>query len=214
MHAAITRCYSPIMGPWWEARAWRQQRMLSRSWKPLPSSICCCRVGLCAASRPSRWPTSNDAIPLADGHAAYRMGKPSWLLRRAQTWQPGVTHGGEEVFDERVAQHRPRAGVSGIRVGVRSRPARSGDGCKVQRALHEPALFHRRGDEACKQGMRFEGPRLQFRVELHADEPRVVGELDDLRQQAVRRHAAKAHAHFFQARAVARIDLVAVSMTL
>src|SRR5215467_13511323 len=115
----------------------------------------------------------------------------------------------------RMARPRSRAGPSlaswdGVRVG-----------CTVETetnegtfALHQPALFHRRGDEARKQGMRLEGPRLQFRVELHADKPGVVGQLDDLRQQAVRRHAAKAHAHVFQAPAVARIDLVAVAMTL
>ena len=39
--------------------------------------------------------------------------------------------------------------------------------------------------------MRFEGPRLQFGVELHADEPGVVRDLDDLRQQAVRAHAGE-----------------------
>src|SRR5262245_6163850 len=61
--------------------------------------------------------------------------------------------------------------------------------------------------------MRLEGARLQFRVELHADEPGVIGKFDDLGQQPVRRHPAKAHARRFQARTIARIDLVAVAMT-
>src|SRR5918992_3511224 len=54
---------------------------------------------------------------------------------------------------------------------------------------HQPALLHRRGDEALEQRMRVERARFQLGVELHANEPGVVGILDGLRQQTVRRHA-------------------------
>ena len=45
-----------------------------------------------------------------------------------------------------------------------------------------------------KQRMRFEGAGFQFRVELDADEPGVIGELDDFGQEAVRREAGEEHA--------------------
>jgi hypothetical protein len=39
--------------------------------------------------------------------------------------------------------------------------------------------------------VRVEGFALEFRVELDADEPGVVGALDDLRQGAIRAYAAE-----------------------
>ena len=42
--------------------------------------------------------------------------------------------------------------------------------------------------------MRLERPRFQLGMELHADEPGMILVLDDLRQDAVRRHAGEAHA--------------------
>ena len=41
--------------------------------------------------------------------------------------------------------------------------------------------------------MRPVGPRAELRVELARDEPRVVGELDDLDQPSIRRDAAEGH---------------------
>ncbi len=46
--------------------------------------------------------------------------------------------------------------------------------------------------------MRREGLRLQLGMELHADEPGMVRQLDDLRQRAVGRHAGEEQARRLQ----------------
>ena len=61
----------------------------------------------------------------------------------------------------------------------------------AQRPSHQPALRFRRRDEARKQRMRPKRARLEFGVELHADEPGVISELDRLGQKAVGRHAGE-----------------------
>ena len=58
---------------------------------------------------------------------------------------------------------------------------------RMRQFLHQTALLHRGADEGGKERVRLEGPRFQLRVELHADEPGMVGDLDDLRQEPVRR---------------------------
>jgi len=60
--------------------------------------------------------------------------------------------------------------------------------------------------------MRLERPRLEFGVELNADEPRMVLVFDDLRQHAVRRHAGEAQAVLLEAVLVGGVDLVAVAV--
>src|SRR6186713_3184000 len=39
---------------------------------------------------------------------------------------------------------------------------------------NQPALLHRRSNEARKQRVRLEGARLEFGMELHADEPGMI----------------------------------------
>ena len=65
-----------------------------------------------------------------------------------------------------------------------------------------------------EQRMRLERPALQLGVVLHADEPRVVGVLDRLRQQPVRRQPGKAQARRLEPLAVPGVDLVAVAVAL
>src|SRR5579875_210540 len=48
--------------------------------------------------------------------------------------------------------------------------------------LDKAGLPNSGGDKAAKQRMRREGLGFQFRMELHPDEPRVIGILDDFRQ--------------------------------
>ena len=60
--------------------------------------------------------------------------------------------------------------------------------------------------------MRVEGLGLQLRVELHADEPRMVRALDDLREGAVRAHAGEEEALFLQRPLVVDVDLVAIGV--
>src|SRR2546430_17294165 len=79
---------------------------------------------------------------------------------------------------------------------------------------HQPTLLHRRLDEGGKQRMWRKWPRLQLRMELHADEPGVVLVFDHFGQEAVGRHAAEAHAVLFEAAFVAGIDFVAMAVAL
>lgn len=50
----------------------------------------------------------------------------------------------------------------------------------------QPLDFLRGADEVTEQGMRREGLRFEFGMELDADEPRVIRDLDDLGKTAVR----------------------------
>src|SRR6516162_3303728 len=52
--------------------------------------------------------------------------------------------------------------------------------------LHQAGLLERGLDERLEQRVRLERARLQLGVELNPDEPRVLGDFDDLRQQPVR----------------------------
>src|SRR5207248_7797606 len=64
--------------------------------------------------------------------------------------------------------------------------------------LHQPALLDRRLDEGGEQRVRLERAGFQLRVELHPDEPRMILVLDDLRQDAVGRHAGEPHAELLE----------------
>src|SRR5580704_9239381 len=54
---------------------------------------------------------------------------------------------------------------------------------------HQARLVERSADKRSEQWVRLKRLRFQLGMELYADEPRVVGEFDDFRQHAVRRHA-------------------------
>jgi hypothetical protein len=70
------------------------------------------------------------------------------------------------------------------------------------------------GDEAGEQRVRLERARFQLGVELHADEPGMVGDFDDLRQHAVGRHAGETQAVLLEPVLVVDVDLVAVAVAL
>src|SRR6266446_5175506 len=81
---------------------------------------------------------------------------------------------------------------------VRS-PTETWRGCMVLSAtlkchcgLHQPRLVEGGLDERGEQRVRLEGLGFQLGMELHADKPGVVGDFDNLRQQAVGRHPGKA----------------------
>src|SRR2546423_6612710 len=75
-------------------------------------------------------------------------------------------------------------------------------------------LLARRAHEPGEQRVRPRGTRLQLRMELAADEPRVVGQLDHLHQRAVGREAGAAHAVFGEYVAVGVRHLVAMPVPL
>src|SRR5579875_127482 len=83
-----------------------------------------------------------------------------------------------------------------------------------RRELNQPALLYRRLDERGEQRMRIEGLGFELGVELDADEPGMVGELDDLGQLAVGRHAGEPHPGLLELRLVVDVDLVSVAVAL
>src|SRR5581483_4968186 len=70
------------------------------------------------------------------------------------------------------------------------------------------------GDESGEERMRARRPRLQLGVELAAEEPRMVRELDDLDELAVGREAAQAHAVLDEQLAILIRDLITVPVAL
>src|ERR1700722_6519489 len=99
--------------------------------------------------------------------------------------------------------------LSSNRLGREGRQARSVwmSVQQVSRRLDQPALLDRGFDEARKQRVRIEGFGFQLGVILHADEPRMVGDLDDLGQHAVGAYAGKAQAGVFEPALVMDVDL-------
>src|SRR5579862_3222523 len=78
--------------------------------------------------------------------------------------------------------------------------------------LHQPRLVDGGLDERGEERVRLERARFQLGVKLHADEPRMLRDLDDLGQEAVGRHAGKPQAGRLQRVAIGVIDLVAVAV--
>src|SRR5581483_10695258 len=94
-------------------------------------------------------------------------------------------------------------------VTSKSRYARSG----ARRRMRRPAAVAR-FDEARKQRMRMERLRLEFRMELHREVPRMVGQLGDLDELAVGRAARNPKAVLDERPLVQAVELVAVAMPL
>src|SRR5438874_2050469 len=80
--------------------------------------------------------------------------------------------------------------------------------------LDQPRLLHGRFDEAREQRMRLERPALELGMELDADEPRMVGPLDDFGQLTVGRHAGKDQSRSLERVTIVDVDLVAVAVPL
>src|SRR5436190_8561946 len=74
--------------------------------------------------------------------------------------------------------------------------------------------LHCRGDEAREQRMRPRRPRLELRMELAADEPRMLRVLDDLDELTVGTHAGELEATLDEHVAILVGHLVAVTMPL
>src|SRR4029077_20333388 len=64
------------------------------------------------------------------------------------------------------------------------------------------------------QRVRLERLRFELWMELHADEPGVIGKLDDFGQRAVGRYPRKAEPGLLQRILVPDVDFVAVAMAL
>src|SRR5882672_7347828 len=79
---------------------------------------------------------------------------------------------------------------------------------------YQPRLVECSLYERGEQRVRLERPRLQLGVELDADEPRVVADLDDLGQHPVGRHAGKPQPGPFERIAICDVNLVTMAMPL
>ena len=71
-----------------------------------------------------------------------------------------------------------------------------------------------RADELAEERRRPRRPRLELRVELAGDEPRVIGQLDDLDEPALLERARDDEAGVDELLAVVVVDLVAVPVAL
>src|SRR5690606_22829763 len=109
--------------------------------------------------------------------------------------------------------HRPHSDTAPI-CRESLQPAEDSKMRATTETSHQPALLDGGGNEACKQRMRIERARFQFRMILHADEPGMVRVFNRLWQQTVRRQAGKAKAAIFEPFAIACIDLIAVAVAL
>ena len=76
------------------------------------------------------------------------------------------------------------------------------------------AVFHARADECREKRMRRQRLGLEFRMELAADEPRMVRHLDDFDVLAIRRAAGDAETGVGQRLFVFAIEFVAVAVPL
>src|SRR5258708_28325993 len=68
--------------------------------------------------------------------------------------------------------------------------------------------------ERSEQRMGRKWPGFQLRMVLHADEPGMVWDLDDLGQDAVGRHAREPQTHLLQPVLVIDVDLIAIAVAL
>ena len=96
--------------------------------------------------------------------------------------------------------------------GLARRSGRCLPHARSETALNQPRILFRRADEIAEQRVGGEGFRLQLGVELHADEPRMPFDLDDLGKATIGRHAGKAQALRLQRLAILDVHLVAVAV--
>src|SRR5262245_58687670 len=80
--------------------------------------------------------------------------------------------------------------------------------------LNQSALRLGGPDEGREQRMGREGPGFQLRMVLHADEPGMPRDFDDLGQDAVRRHPGEAQSDLLQTVLVVDVDFVAMAVAL
>src|SRR2546422_1087354 len=82
------------------------------------------------------------------------------------------------------------------------------------RARALPPELGRGPDKSLEERMRFEGSRLEFRVELAAQEPGMVADLHDLDIGPIRRLARQVESTAHQGLLILPVELVAVAMAL
>ncbi len=100
------------------------------------------------------------------------------------------------------------------KAGVHAQSAAS-TSVSVGRGAHRLAPARDRGgDEGGEERVRARGARLQLGVELTADEPRMLRQLDDLDERSIGGESAQAHPVLDEAFAIGVGDFIAVAMAL
>src|SRR5690349_21480745 len=88
------------------------------------------------------------------------------------------------------------------------------EGSFLRLAFPASTRLGRGGNESREERMRPRRPRLQLGMELTADEPGVILELDDLDELSIRREPAEPHPMLHEEIAVAIRDFVTMSVPL
>src|SRR6185503_6686790 len=110
--------------------------------------------------------------------------------------------------------HGPAIRANGLSLPISMLWILTWRGLVMAATLHQARLRHGCADKRNEQRMRFEQARLQFRMELHANEPRMIGNFHDLRQDAVGRHAGEQQPLLLQLFLVVDVYFVAVAVPL
>ena len=112
--------------------------------------------------------------------------------------------------------HAPRPAGSGSRRARGSRPEerRSVSAASTATAARGPRPLERRADEPAEQRGRPRRSRLELRVELARDEPRVIGQLDDLDEPPLLERSGDDETGVDELVAELVVDLVAVPVAL
>src|SRR5205823_2692113 len=127
---------------------------------------------------------------------------------RRFSWSDSTTHG--PAMRNGAARAAKCCATSVASAGELGRPLGLGEGRPTPGAM----LLARRAHEPGEQRVRPGRARLELGVELAADEPRVIGQLDHLDERAVGGEAGAAHAVFGQHVAIRVRHLVAMTVPL
>ena len=194
------------------------------------------RCGRCRPRRPAR--ARRSAGPCRGGRRGTAARRRPWARARrgccpssSRRSARSSSSSGREAAVPEVGESRdrrpaaPRRTGSGSAASSRNRsstseataahPMRGGAGYPVgATAGARRAALERGGDELAEERRRPGRARLELRVELRRDEPRVIGQLDDLDEAALLERAADDEARVDQLLAVGVVHLVAVAVPL
>src|SRR4051812_49010442 len=146
-----------------------------------------------ASTIPSSFPAGRRARRLANEIPLACIGSKDFVLPDVALDQPGLLHGapmklansGCGTFDSATRCARVELRMFGVLALGFARPRSAANPSIRARRLDQSALLDGRLDERGEQRVGIERLGLQLRVELDADEPGMVGALDDFREGPV-----------------------------
>src|ERR1044071_2040431 len=110
--------------------------------------------------------------------------------------------------------HGPAISANGLSLPISMLWIFTWRGLVMAATLYQARLRYRGADKRYEQRVRLEQARFQLRMELHANEPRMVGNFHDLRQNAVRRHAGEPQPLPLQPFLVVDVHFIAMTVAL